>query len=76
MLLHCTLPPIIVVAEPLGCFWLSQGVYSEYTFGYPPKSGGKNKVYKVLFPLGTLAPLGAPPLSTEKGQILRNFNLP
>ena len=22
------------------CFWLSQGVYPGYTFGYPPKSGG------------------------------------
>ena len=23
----------------IGCFWLSQGVYSEYTFGFPPKVG-------------------------------------
>lgn len=57
-------------------FWLSQGVYSEYTFGYPPKSGGKDKVRETLFPLGTSAPHSAPPLSNEKGQKLRNFNLP
>ena len=36
----------------IGSFWLSQGVYPGYTFGYPPKSGGNGYVYEIIFSLG------------------------
>ena len=60
---------------PFGCFWLSQGVYPGYTFGYPPKVGVTVRYVKLYFHLVFQKLLTCENIGAEKVQKFRYFNL-
>ena len=55
-------------------FWLSQGVYSRYTFGYPPKSGGNG--WNNIFTGSSRSCYNVKIWVLKKGQKFIFFNLP